>query len=102
MATEHAARPPEERTGDARVAAALDGSDADEAVVDWAVDEVARAGGSLHLVHVLIGLGMLLFVATRLGRKPFEDEETAVAGTALFWHMCDIAWLFLFPLFYVR
>ncbi len=55
-----------------------------------------------HLLHVVIGLVMLLFVATRVGRKPFEDEETAIAGTALFWHMCDIAWLFLFPIFYVR
>ena len=55
-----------------------------------------------HLLHVVIGLAMLLSVATRVGRTPFEDEETAIAGTALFWHMCDIAWLFLFPIFYVR
>ncbi|MCA9550657.1 MAG: cytochrome c oxidase subunit 3 [Myxococcales bacterium] len=55
-----------------------------------------------HALHVLGGLGMLLWVALRVGRKPFEDAETAVAGTALFWHMCDLAWLFLFPLFYVR
>lgn len=54
-----------------------------------------------HLAHVLVGLVMLVYVATRVGRKPFEQEETAVAGTALFWHMCDIAWLFLFPVFYV-
>lgn len=54
-----------------------------------------------HFAHVLVGLTMLLYAALRLGRKPFEDEETAVAGTALFWHMCDIAWFFLFPLFYV-
>lgn len=55
-----------------------------------------------HFVHVLIGLSMLVWVAARMGRRRFEDAETAVAGTALFWHMCDIAWLFLFPLFYVR
>lgn len=55
-----------------------------------------------HFVHVLVGLVMLVSVARRLGRQRFEDPETAVAGTALFWHMCDIAWLFLFPLFYVR
>jgi len=55
-----------------------------------------------HLLHVVIGLIMLVWVAVRMGRKPFEDAETSVAGTALFWHMCDIAWLFLFPLFYVR
>lgn len=55
-----------------------------------------------HALHVLAGLVMLVYVATRIGRRPFEDAEVAVAGTALFWHMCDIAWLFLFPLFYVR
>ena len=53
-----------------------------------------------HFLHVLVGLTMLIYAATRIGRKRFEDEETAVAGTALFWHMCDIAWFFLFPLFY--
>ncbi|MGM0575502.1 MAG: cytochrome c oxidase subunit 3 [Myxococcota bacterium] len=53
-----------------------------------------------HFVHVLVGLLMLLYAATRIGRKPFEDAEMAVAGTALFWHMCDVAWFFLFPLFY--
>lgn len=55
-----------------------------------------------HFAHVLVGLTMLTYVALRLGRRPFEDAETAVAGTALFWHMCDIAWFFLFPLFYAR
>lgn len=55
-----------------------------------------------HALHVLFGLVMLVYVASRIGRKQFEDAETAVAGTALFWHMCDVAWLFLFPLFYVR
>lgn len=54
-----------------------------------------------HLLHVLVGLAMLTHVARKLGRRPFEDEETAVAGTGLFWHMCDLAWLFLFPLFFV-
>lgn len=55
-----------------------------------------------HFAHVLVGLAMLAYVGLRLGRAPFEDEETAVAGTALFWHMCDLAWFFLFPLFYAR
>jgi nitric oxide reductase NorE protein len=55
-----------------------------------------------HFAHVLVGLAMLTYVSLRMGRKPFHDEETAIAGTALFWHMCDIAWFFLFPLFYVK
>lgn len=55
-----------------------------------------------HFAHVLVGLVLLVVVGRKLGRAPFEDAETTVAGTALFWHMCDVVWLFLFPLFYVR
>jgi len=54
-----------------------------------------------HFAHVLVGLGLLASVALRVGKTSFEDEETAIAGTALFWHMCDIAWFFLFPLFFL-
>lgn len=55
-----------------------------------------------HFVHVLVGLSLLAYVASRLGRGTFDDPETAVAGSGLFWHMCDVAWLFLFPLLYAR
>lgn len=59
-------------------------------------------GTGFHFVHVLIGLALLGYVGLRVGRTTFEDEETTVAGTALFWHMCDLAWFFLFPLLFVR
>ncbi len=59
-------------------------------------------GTGFHFVHVLIGLVLLAVTGWRMGRTRFEDAETAVAGTALFWHMCDLAWFFLFPLFYAR
>lgn len=53
-----------------------------------------------HYAHVLVGLGLLGGLASRVGLTEFSDEESAVAGSALFWHMCDVAWFFLFPLFY--
>lgn len=53
-----------------------------------------------HLLHVVVGLGLVLGVAARVGRAHFEDEETAVVGSVLFWHLCDVAWFFLFPLFF--
>jgi len=59
-------------------------------------------GTGFHFAHVLVGLGLLASVGARAGRARFEDDETAIAGTALFWHMCDVAWFFLFPLFFVR
>lgn len=55
-----------------------------------------------HLAHVLVGVVMLILVAWRIGRTHFEDRESTVAGSALFWHMCDVAWFFLFPLFYAK
>ncbi|MCB9625313.1 MAG: cytochrome c oxidase subunit 3, partial [Sandaracinus sp.] len=60
--------------------------------------DVFLLGTGFHFLHVLLGLAMLARTAWRLGRRPFEDAETAIAGTALFWHMCDLAWFFLFPL----
>lgn len=53
-----------------------------------------------HFAHVLVGLGLMGGLSCRVGLGQFSDEESAVVGSALFWHMCDIAWFFLFPLFY--
>lgn len=55
-----------------------------------------------HFIHVLVGLGLIAYVGARVGKTTFEDPETTVGGTALFWHMCDLAWFFLFPLFFAR
>tara|TARA_R110002096_G_scaffold84702_1_gene195400 strand:- start:208 stop:699 length:492 start_codon:yes stop_codon:yes gene_type:complete len=53
-----------------------------------------------HFAHVLLGAVMLIIVGRKIGKAAFPDSESAIAGVALFWHMCDIAWFFLFPLFY--
>lgn len=59
-------------------------------------------GTGFHFAHVLVGIALLAYAGARIGKERFEDAETSIAGTALFWHMCDIAWFLLFPLFYVR
>jgi nitric oxide reductase NorE protein len=59
-------------------------------------------GTGFHFAHVVVGVGLLVGVAARVDRATFADRETAVAGSALFWHMCDVAWFFLFPLFFAR
>lgn len=55
----------------------------------------------LHLLHVAIGITVLIGAAQALGRQPLRDPETSIVGPALFWHMCDVVWFFLWPLFYV-
>lgn len=54
-----------------------------------------------HLLHVLVGVALLGWAALRLGRAPKPDPED-IAAVALFWHLCDLAWFFLFPLFFAR
>lgn len=50
-----------------------------------------------HLMHVLVGMVILLRLLATLDRVSEDDLE---AG-GIFWHMCDIIWLLLFPALYL-
>lgn len=52
-----------------------------------------------HVVHVIVGLGILVSVYFGLKKNKviLEDFE---AGAA-FWHMCDLIWLLIFPMLYL-
>jgi cytochrome c oxidase subunit 3 len=55
-----------------------------------------------HGLHVTIGVGLLLAMAWRTRRGDFDaDYHTPVELTALYWHLVDIVWLFVFPLMYL-
>ncbi len=54
-----------------------------------------------HSIHVVVGILLLIFVNVAMSRNSLTDEDFAIRGSALFWHMCDLAWLFIFPLFYL-
>jgi len=54
-----------------------------------------------HLIHLLVGMVILLFLYRSLNRKGKDaDPDDFEAGTA-FWHMCDLIWLMLFPILYL-
>jgi cytochrome c oxidase subunit 3 len=56
----------------------------------------------LHGIHVLGGIGVItwLLVKTRAGH--FSSEYyTPIEMTGLYWHLVDLIWIFLFPLFYL-
>ncbi|MBH0776715.1 cytochrome c oxidase subunit 3 [Nocardia bovistercoris] len=55
-----------------------------------------------HLAHVVIGV-LVLARLVRLSRKPRPTERTRVLieSGAIFWHMVDLLWVVLFPLFYL-
>ena len=55
----------------------------------------------IHLLHVLIGLGVLAFAAMISVRGVANTGRMRVIeGGAAFWHMVDLLWIVLFPLLY--
>ncbi len=56
----------------------------------------------LHGLHVIVGM-VLIGIMTRLTIKGKIDENNIVKleAAGLYWHLVDIIWIFLFPLFYL-
>ena len=56
----------------------------------------------LHGSHVLVGMGLIIWVMIRTKRGEFDNKfYTPVEGVGLFWHLVDLIWIYLFPLLYL-
>ena len=56
----------------------------------------------LHGIHVLIGMVVLIWLMWRLQRGDFTKRYyAAVECGGLYWHIVDVIWIFLFPLWYL-
>jgi nitric oxide reductase NorE protein len=56
----------------------------------------------LHLVHVLVGSGLLTAWCVMAHRqRPWEQSHTTVEGIAVYWHMVDLLWIAIFTLAYL-
>ncbi len=56
----------------------------------------------LHGLHVLIGMGVMAWVLKRAINGEFgPGYYTPIEGIALFWHLVDLIWIYLFPLLYL-
>lgn len=56
----------------------------------------------VHGVHVLVGIGVLIWIWLRNNRGDFSKEYwTPVDIVALYWHLVDLVWIYLFPLLYL-
>lgn len=56
----------------------------------------------LHGIHVVVGIGLMVWLLIRATKDHFHSEYyTPVEITGLYWHLVDIIWIFLFPLFYL-
>jgi cytochrome c oxidase subunit 3 len=59
-------------------------------------------GTALHGVHMLVGIGLLLWLIGRARRGEFSPGyHTPVTVVGLYWSFVDIVWLTLYPLIYL-
>jgi len=56
----------------------------------------------IHLLHVLVGMGVLTYLLARSRRAdPGASYVAVMEGGGAFWHMVDLIWVVLFALFYL-
>jgi len=56
----------------------------------------------IHGFHILIGMGLLAWLYVRACRGEFHKQYfTPIEMVGLYWHIVDLIWIFLFPLFYL-
>lgn len=60
-------------------------------------------GTGIHAVHVLIGatLFAVVFYKAKRYQAYGPTQYTLVENSALYWHLVDLVWIFLFPLLYL-
>ena len=56
----------------------------------------------LHALHIIIGLIFILVVTISILRNKINsDNYVLLENSGLYWHLVDLIWIFLFPLFYL-
>jgi cytochrome c oxidase subunit 3 len=56
----------------------------------------------LHALHIIIGLVFIAVIAVKIYRdKISSDNFVLLENSGLYWHLVDLIWIFLFPLFYL-
>lgn len=54
----------------------------------------------LHALHVIAGI-VIMGVVARWATASSDRTATAVGNAALYWHLVDVIWVFLFPTLYL-
>lgn len=55
-----------------------------------------------HFIHVLASLAILLYLRLALKRGRYSRENYFdIESGGIFWHMCDLIWLILYPTIYL-
>jgi len=56
----------------------------------------------LHALHIIIGLVFISIITSRIISNKIDSENyVLLENSGLYWHLVDLIWIFLFPLFYL-
>jgi cytochrome c oxidase subunit 3 len=56
----------------------------------------------LHALHIIIGLVFIGVITAKIKRNKIDSENfVLLENSGLYWHLVDLIWIFLFPLFYL-
>jgi cytochrome c oxidase subunit 3 len=56
----------------------------------------------LHGIHILVGIVLLSWILARANRGEFSEAYyTPIDLVGLYWHIVDVIWIYLFPLYYL-
>jgi cytochrome c oxidase subunit 3 len=56
----------------------------------------------LHALHIIIGMTLLFICVFRIKNKSIHSQDYVfLENSALYWHLVDLIWIFLFPLMYL-
>ncbi len=56
----------------------------------------------LHGLHVVIGIGLWIWMLTIVSKRKTGDKYFGpIDFTALYWHLVDLIWIYLFPMLYL-
>jgi cytochrome c oxidase subunit 3 len=59
------------------------------------------AATGLHALHVLGGLGLLASLVWPFGAARRDTSAVFAGNAALYWHLVDVIWVFLYPTLYL-
>lgn len=68
------------------------------AQIFWALYWLLTA---VHALHLTIGIGITTTLLVQAWRRSRPLESAAFTGAALYWHLVDLVWVFLYPLIYL-
>ena len=56
----------------------------------------------LHAFHVIVGIAVILWAWRKVDTDQVTPERTLfLENIGLYWHLVDLVWIYLFPLFYL-